>query len=144
MYPKNLDTNIAFVIGEITHLLYLKVTDELRKKQIDITVEQFSILTILFYKDGITQQDIADQLNRDKTTITRVLHNMEKKNLLVRVTDRTDRRNKNIYLTHLGKKLQQKSVTATGPVYLKAIKGLSEMDIQHLIKSLNKIRKNLK
>ena len=108
------------------------------------TIEQFSILTILWYEDGLSQQEIANRLNRDKTTLTRVINNMEKTNLVVRIADKLDRRINHIHLTHLGKELQQTLSMATGSIYMDSIHGIKENEIHQLAAILNKIIQNLK
>ncbi|MBR9997871.1 MAG: MarR family transcriptional regulator [Cyclobacteriaceae bacterium] len=143
MEPKHLDENIAFLIGKASHLFYSRVTGAFREKKIDVTVEQFSILTILWYDDGLLQQEIANRLNRDKTTLTRVINNMEKRNLVVRIPDKSDRRVNLIHLTYLGKELQKTLTETTGNIYLKSIEGLSPDKLRHLVENLNTIINNL-
>jgi DNA-binding MarR family transcriptional regulator len=69
--PKSLDENIIFQIGETSKLVHEKVTAIFRKRGFNVTVEQFGVLVLLWYKEGVKQQDIADGLKRNKTTITR-------------------------------------------------------------------------
>jgi len=75
---------------------------------LEITVEQWMVLTILWESNGLVQQHLADTIHKDKTTITRLIDGLEKRNLIVRVPDKTDRRQKMIYLTEKGKKLEDK------------------------------------
>jgi len=140
----NLNDNIAFLIGDASHLFYLRVSRIFRKKKLNVTIEQFSILTILWYRDGQSQQEIANQLNRDKTTLTRVINNMEKSNLVVRIPNRSDRRINHIHLTHLGKELQKTLSEATGSVYMASIQGFSGEELHQLTGLLNRMIKNLK
>jgi DNA-binding MarR family transcriptional regulator len=143
MEPKNLDDNIALLIGRAGDLFYKRVSNLFQKKKLDVTVEQFSILTILWYEDGLLQQEIANRLNRDKTTLTRVISNMEKRNLVVRVPGQLDRRNNHIHLTHRGKELQKVLTQITGNIYMESIQDLSNEDLKHLVRTLNRIIQNL-
>jgi DNA-binding MarR family transcriptional regulator len=144
MEPRQLNENIAFLIGETAHLFYIRVSKAFREKKLKVTIEQFSILTVLWYQDGLPQQEIANRLNRDKTTLTRVINNMEKGNLVVRIPGRSDRRINHIHLTHLGKELQKILTIATGDIYVNSILGLSDREIQKLATMLNRIIFNLK
>lgn len=144
MEPRNLNENIAFLIGEASHLFYNKVSRTFREKKLGVTIEQFSILTILWYQNGLSQQEIANRLNRDKTTLTRVINNMEKNNLVIRIPDKTDRRINHIYLTYLGKELQKTLTEATGSIYLDSIREISGEELQQLTGILNRIICNLK
>ena len=103
MVPNSLENNVIFLADKFSHLFHHALTVAFKKHRIPVTVEQFSILALLFYKNGINQQEISVLLNRDKTTVARVIVNMEKNKLILRMTDRNDNRGKLIYLTDQGK-----------------------------------------
>lgn len=69
----------------------------------DITADQFITLMNLRLKDGLCQRSVADLLGCDKTKTTRIIDVLEKRKLVTRVPDKTDRRQKMIYLTTKGK-----------------------------------------
>lgn len=124
MTPTSLDTNIIYLCGEFSHGFHQALTREFRNRRILVTVEQFSILAVLFYKNGINQKEVGTLLSRDKTTIARVISIMEKNKMISRVTDKNDSRGKLIYLTNKGKSIQKKSVELSGGLYEKAIKNI--------------------
>jgi DNA-binding MarR family transcriptional regulator len=68
---------------------------------------------------------------------------MIKKNLLVKVPDQLDKRNKLIYLTDKGRSLQEDMIKSTGIVYMDAIEKLSEKDIKSVTGILQKMKNNL-
>jgi DNA-binding MarR family transcriptional regulator len=144
MIPQSLSDNIAYLIGDIEHRAYLQITQIFRENKVIPTIEQFTVLSVLWYQDGLKQQELAERLNRDKTTITRVISNMVKQNLVVKVPDKTDGRAYMIYLTHFGRQLQEKLMLITGPVYMKMINGLKAEELGNAINVLNKILINLK
>ncbi len=141
--PKSLKNNILFLTGQITKRVHEAVTDGFRAGGYDVTVEQFTVLSSLWYEEGINQQMLAEQLDRDKTTIARIVGNMEKKSLLVRVPDKDDQRNKLIYLTARGKELQDKLVKKAGEVYIRALNSIETKDLDQGIRILTHISKNL-
>jgi DNA-binding MarR family transcriptional regulator len=73
----------------------------------DVTVEQMGLMRFLWQQDGVSQRALVNQVKKVKSSITRLIDNMEKRNLVVRVPDQNDKRNKLIYLTHKGKALQK-------------------------------------
>ena len=141
--PQSLEDNIIYLIGEITRLSHKRVSSIFNENKFDVTVEQFGVLAVLWYQEGINQQAIANGLNRDKTTITRIIENMTKKNLLVKVPDQLDKRNKLIYLTDKGRSLQEDMIRSTGIVYMDAIKILSVKEIKTVTSILQKMKNNL-
>lgn len=142
--PKSLETNVIFLCGEVSHVLHGAITAAFKENKIGITVEQFSILVLLFYQDGLNQQEISIRLNRNKTTITRVISNMERKKMIVRVTDKNDARGKLIYLTATGKALQRRAIEHSGAIYMKATDGLRKNSLAEAAQLLNKIIQNIK
>ena len=141
--PESISANILFLTGLITNRLTYSINRSFREAEIDITLEQFSILTLLWYKEGRNQQELANELSRDKTTVTRTLKNMFGKNLLVKVPDKSDRRNNLIYLTNKGKELQERCIRITGNYYVRALDNLSEPEVDYAIVALNKILSNI-
>jgi DNA-binding MarR family transcriptional regulator len=141
--PESISANILFLTGLITNRLTYSINRSFREAEIDITLEQFSILTLLWYREGRNQQELANELSRDKTTVTRTLRNMFEKNLLVKVPDKTDRRNNLIYLTKKGKEHQGRCIRITGDYYVKALNNLSEPEVENAIVALNKIVSNI-
>jgi DNA-binding MarR family transcriptional regulator len=78
------------------------------KKGHSITGEQFEVLVVLWNEDGKNQQRLSKALCKDKTTITRLIKSLEELNLVKRVTNRKDKRQKLVYLTRSGKKTIKK------------------------------------
>jgi len=141
--PESLDENIIYRIGETTRLVHKGVTAIFSERGFDVTVEQFGVLALLWYKEGVKQQDIADGLRRNKTTIARIIENMINSNLIVKVPDQLDKRNKLIYLTQKGKALQKEMVESAGLVYNRALDNISSKDIEKCLFILKQIMHNL-
>lgn len=141
--PKSLDENIIYQIGETSRLVHKRITAIFSERGFDVTVEQFGVLALLWYKEGVKQQDIADGLKRNKTTITRIVENMINRNLIVKVPDQLDKRNKLIYLTQKGKALQKEMVESSGLVYYQTISNITSKDIDKCLVILKQMMKNL-
>lgn len=72
-------------------------------KGFDLTMEQIMVLGLVQNQEGLNPGRIAQEIDRDRTTITRMLDGLERRNLVVRVPDRTDSRQKLVYLTKLAR-----------------------------------------
>jgi DNA-binding MarR family transcriptional regulator len=141
--PESISANILFLTGLITNRLTYSINRSFREANIDITLEQFSILALLWYREGRNQKEIAGELNRDKTTVTRTLDKMFEKNLLVKVPDQVDRRKNLIYLTSKGKELQERCIRITGEFYIKAHIDITEQEMEGTISVLNRVISNI-
>ena len=141
--PTHLHDNVIYLMSEISSLVQSDIEQLFKQEKLKITVEQFSVLAILWYEEGINQQTVANRLNRDKTTITRIVERMVKKVLIVQVPDQLDKRNKRLFLTEKGRSLQQKSIESSGSVYVKALKNIEKTEHKNLIEILTRIYNNL-
>lgn len=124
-------------------MTHKRVTAVFKQREFDVTVEQFGVLALLWYQEGINQKGIALGLNRDKTTITRIIDNMTKRNLVVKIPDQLDGRGKLIFLTQKGKALQQEMIESSGSVYFQALKDIPDQELSDCLKVLWKIKRNL-
>jgi DNA-binding MarR family transcriptional regulator len=86
------------------HQTDLTLTSYIKAKlaPLNIAPEQNLILLLLWEKDGLSQNEIAKRLDKDKTNIARMLSNLEKKELIRRHINETDGRSFNVYLTEKG------------------------------------------
>ena len=141
--PQSLEDNLLYQLGEITRILHKRVTAIFKQREFDVTVEQFGVLVVLWYQEGINQKEIALQLNRDKTTITRIIDNMVKRNLVVKVPDQLDGRGNLIFLTQKGKALQKEMIESSGAVYVQALSSISDEKLSLCLNVLLNIKKNL-
>lgn len=105
--------------------------------------DQLPILLHLWMKDGQNQQEIADVIFRDKATIARHIDYLEKENLVLRVPDENDKRNKKIYLTHKGKELESKVMPMAFQLKQRALEGIDPTELDICNKVLEMIYDNL-
>lgn len=109
----------------------------------DVTSEQWRILRCLWHKDGQRQQDLADVVHKDKTSITRIVDCMERRDLVVRVHDRLDRRQNLIYLTNKGKRLQEELIQIARRISVEAYQGVAPEDLDIVRRVLTTLHDNL-
>ena len=141
--PKSLDDNLIFQLGAIARKVHQHVETVFREENLEITPEQFSLLTILWYNEGISIKELADRSQRDKTTISRVVDNMIKRDLIRRLDNMEDKRAKRIFLTDKGRNLQDQLVMLSGEIYVQALGNLSDEELDHTLAVIQKIEKNI-
>ncbi|RDB03173.1 MarR family winged helix-turn-helix transcriptional regulator [Runella aurantiaca] len=96
---------LTFNINHVSHLFARKVNRELSKSGFTLQIEQFPILFLVNHStEGLlSQQDIANFLQRDKSGIQRSIRTLERDGYVRIVSDDTDRRKNLIQLTPAGK-----------------------------------------
>ena len=72
---------------------------------IKITLEQAQVLLSLYKSEGISQIQLASQVFKGRTNITRIINGLITHNLIVRHRDSIDKRCFRIYLTDEGKEI---------------------------------------
>ena len=110
-------------------------------KPYGISNEQGLLLKYVYDMPGVTQTQIAEDLNKDKTTITRMIDTLVKKGDLERRVSDEDRRAFHIYVT----KETKKKVEEVTPHFEKKGKELEEIisvdDYETTIKVLDQIKR---
>jgi DNA-binding MarR family transcriptional regulator len=97
----------SFVTGKASTAIARRLQKKFNTAGLSITIEQWSVLYHLWKKEGISQQELCNATFRDKPSITRLVDNLEKLNLVKRVASENDRRINLIYLTKQAQKLQE-------------------------------------
>lgn len=135
---ETLDHIISTTVQNIKNSLFR----EFKAKNHNITTEQWSVLAKLHHEDGVFQKQIADSLMKDKPTTTRILDLLEKKNLIIRISDDKDRRKFRVYLTQDGKNIVKELVPIAKSFQDRLKDGLLDKELEHFYEILEKINKN--
>ena len=114
-----------------------------RNAGIEITIEQWSILYHLWKENALTQQQLCDKTYRDKPSITRLIHNLEKMGLVERNNSEIDKRKNHIHLTAKAKKLQEVSIDVANETMDEALIGIAKDEIETVKNVLQKVYDNL-
>ena len=137
--------SLIFLTNRVGRLLSIEVRKKLGEDEVQQVLQptHMGVLVDLWMQDGVRQQDLAVSTIKDKGTITRTLNFLEQENLVVRVPDRTDKRNKRIYLTHMGKELKHQLLPYARDAIGGATAGICEHDLRICKDVLAKVYKNL-
>lgn len=139
------------ITRQFVHLMF-DLRDQLRQfmqkkfkeNNIDLTYEMHQIMASLWRKDGIKQQELADRTLKDKASMTFLIDNLSKRELVKRVEDPNDRRNKLIYLTPKGKQMGKKVEPWVTELFTMAGKGFDVSTLRSFITAVEKMRDNVK
>ena len=140
------DIQLIFAIlnGKVSTAINRKLHRNFRQEGIDISPEQWTILLSLWEKDGITQQDLCNATFKDKPSMTRLIDNMERQHLVVRISDKKDKRTNLVYLTKTGRELESQSFKIAISTLHEALQGISVEEMKIGQEVLRKIFTNTK
>lgn len=114
-----------------------------KKLGFTITVDQWLVIRSLYEHNDLNQRELAELINKDTPTLTRIIDLLCKKNLVVRKTHPQDRRCFVVHLTEDGKKMVEDMLPKVKHVRIKAWEGLNEDDFKQFQRILNTIHNNL-
>jgi DNA-binding MarR family transcriptional regulator len=134
----------SFITGKASTAIARRLQKKLNASGLNITIEQWSVLYHLWKQDGISQQELCNATFRDKPSITRLVDNLEKLNLVKRVASENDRRINLIYLTKQAQKLQEETMVLAEATLNEALETVSAEKIDVCKEVLQIVYDNLK
>ncbi|WP_160068596.1 MarR family winged helix-turn-helix transcriptional regulator [Sphingobacterium bovisgrunnientis] len=138
------DEFFSFLTGKVSTAISRRLQRNLKLAKLNITSEQWTILYHLWQEEGLTQQELANLTFRDKPSITRLINNLEKISLVIRVNDKQDRRSNLIYLTKEGRKLKEEGMKQSTITLNEAVAGLNLEELRAAQHILDKVFHNIK
>jgi len=133
--------SVGFMISDVSRLMRRRFDE--RARLMGVTRTQWRALTTLKRHEGINQGGMADLLEVEPITLSRMIDRLEEANLVERRPDPADRRAWQIFLTPKALPiLDQLRVLAEGMIEA-ALFGLDAAQRDQLMASLATIRTNL-
>jgi len=139
----DIEASLGSIVRRTERVLIKKLNQYFKMNGYDVTTEQYRILINLWNKDAQNQQELAEATFKSKTSITRLINGLEKKNLVVRIPDNADHRNNLIYLTKKGKELPEVLTGLAKKVLKQAQVDISEEEIETCKMVLCKVIQNI-
>jgi DNA-binding MarR family transcriptional regulator len=106
----------------------------------DLTPPQFGLLAFLWQQDGLTQVELSEKGQIDRTTIGGLIDRLEKNGLVERRQHPQDRRAYKIHLTDQGKRLEVPLSECAERSLTKFTKGLNGQEVAELCRMLEILR----
>jgi DNA-binding MarR family transcriptional regulator len=134
-------------VGVMVNILNCKLKKHIasvfKSEGINLTAEQFLVMDTLWNQGEMTQQSIAYIIQKDKNSVTQFIDNLEKKGLVNRVVDSSDRRVNNIRLSKAGMAMKDNTKNVAIDILNDIVEGISEEDLKTFVKVLNKACDNI-
>ncbi len=86
--------NLHDLIGYLVHRTDVKMTNYFTKKlkPFGVTPEQWGIISVLCSQRATTQKELAEAIDKDQTTVVRMIQSMERKGIVKKDLNEQDRR----------------------------------------------------
>ncbi|KIQ80919.1 MULTISPECIES: MarR family winged helix-turn-helix transcriptional regulator [Bacillus] len=133
--------NLHDLIGYLVHRTDVKMSNYFTKrlKPYGVTPEQWGIISVLSSQRGTTQRELAEAIDKDQTTVVRMIQSMERKEIVKKTLNEQDRRSHNLFLTEKGDELKKAILPVVQDAHNFVTSNLSEEEIEQLKTLLNKL-----
>jgi len=135
----NKETSIGYALTTTLNILRKKFNSDIKKY--NITSEQYGVMKLI-EKEKLTPTNLANLLNRDKATITRIINSLEKKGLIKK--ELINKKSFFVKLNKNGKNILQKAEKVAINYHNFIVEKIGEDEIEKMLKTLADIRKILK
>lgn len=135
------DVTLIFAVlnGRVSAAINRRLATDFKEEGIDISPEQLTVLSLLWKKDRVTQQELCNITFKDKPNMTRLIDSLEEKGLAKRTTDQNDKRNNLIVLTPEGKAIEEEAFLVANATMRKALVNVTPQELaigQNLLKKI--------
>ena len=135
--------SMGMLINSAHRAMTKRFVQNAMKSGLDISLDQWMVLGPIWQLESASQKELGEITLKDKTSITRLVDILEKKNLVVRVEDQIDHRIKRVILTNAGKQLFFDVLPIMEKTREEIRKDISDQDIETFKKVLSSIIVNL-
>jgi MarR family transcriptional regulator, transcriptional regulator for hemolysin len=142
MPPLSRKREFAFLLNDVARLL--RTYANYRAAQFGITRAQWAVLVRVDREEGLNQSELADTLDLQPITLTRLLDKLCDGGLIERRPDPDDRRAKRLYLTPAARPLLEQLRVLGEETMADALSGLDRASIDQMIGDLSAVKENLR
>jgi len=101
---RDIEHSIGFLFAKCYQRAWAIMREEI--EPYELTPPQFGILSFLWQQDGLTQVELSEKAQIDRSTVGGLIDRLERNGLLERRQHPQDRRSYKIYLTEQGKEME--------------------------------------
>src|ERR1700759_2615992 len=138
----SVDMNLLFALGEVARLVRAYAGKQAARY--GITRAQWAVLAKVERTEGLKQTELAEQMEMQPITLTRLIDRLCDNGWIERRSDDTDRRVNRLYLRKAARPLLSKLSGLRSELTESALEGISPADASRLLTQLEAIKENLR
>jgi MarR family transcriptional regulator, transcriptional regulator for hemolysin len=142
MLGRSVNREFAFILNDVARML--RTYADHRAGQLGITRAQWVLLARLERFEGVKQSELAEMLDLQPITVTRLLDRLCDNGLIERRADPTDRRAKRLFLTPAAKPLLEQLADLGEQLMTTALHGVERDSVERMIGQLATVKENLR
>src|ERR1700744_4926955 len=138
----SVDINFLFTLGELQRLV--RAYADKQPARYVITRAQWAVLAKVERTEGLKQSELAEQMEMQPITLTRLIDRLCDHGWIERRGDDTDRRVNRLYLRKAARPLLGKLAGLKAEITAAALAGLSPAEADRLVAQLESINENVR
>jgi len=138
----SVDMNFLFTLGELQRMMRLYADKQAARY--GITRAQWAVLAKVERTEGLKQSELAEQMELQPITLTRLIDRLCDNDWIERRGDETDRRVNRLYLRKAARPLLAKLSGLRSEITTTALDGISPSDAHRLLAQLESIKENVR
>jgi MarR family transcriptional regulator for hemolysin len=142
MTPLPVNREIAFTLMDVARML--KTYADQRARQFGISRAQWGVLVRLDRSEGLKQTELAEMLDLQPISLTRLLDRLAENGLIERRADPNDRRANRLYLTPAARPLLAELADLGHDMMDTVLEGLDDEASARLLRNLGVMKDNLR
>jgi len=142
MTPTSKNRELAFAINDVARLL--RTHADQKAAQFGMTRAKWAVLARLDRFEGLKQNELADMLDLQPISLTRLLDGLSNNGLIERRADPDDRRAKRLFLTPTARPLLERLGDLGEELMDSALAGLDAPAVASLLANLSTVKENLR
>ena len=142
MQPRSLNREFAFTLNDVARML--RTCADHKAAQFGITRAQWVVLVRLDRSEGLKQSELAEVLDLQPITLTRLLDKLCECGLIERRPDPVDRRAKRLFLTPAARPLLEKLGDLGEELMATALTGVEREAVERMVAQLSIVKENLR
>jgi MarR family transcriptional regulator, transcriptional regulator for hemolysin len=142
MLPRSINREFAFTVNDVGRML--RTYADYKASQFGITRAQWVVLARLDRFEGLKQSELAEMLDLQPITLTRLLDRLCDNGLIERRSDPTDRRAKRLFLTPAARPLLEQLTDLGEELMTTALAGVARESVEQMVSQLAIVKENLR
>jgi MarR family transcriptional regulator, transcriptional regulator for hemolysin len=142
MLPRSLNREFAFSLNDVARML--RTYADHKAGQFGITRAQWVVLVRLDRFEGLKQSELADMLDLQPISLTRLLDRLCRGGLIERRPDPNDRRANRLYLTASARPLLEQLGDLGEELMSTALAGVERESIERMVAQFAIVKENLR
>lgn len=140
--PRSINREFAFTINDVARML--RTYADHKAAQFGITRAQWVVLVRLDRSEGLKQSELAEMLELQPISLTRLLDKLCDGALIERRADPIDRRAKRLFLTPAARPLLEKLGDLGEELMSTALAGVAREAVEQMVTQLGLVKENLR